>query len=109
MPPYPIGGYEMSWFENFKEEVLAYLDKATKDEIIEGLERANYAFYKNIDYPTLDLHDLSISCESLGIDTFKQSLKNKFLLSFRDSTKRHISFREMGVAIADFYNYALAA
>jgi hypothetical protein len=100
----------MTWFDDLKAEVKAFFEKATKEEVREALERANYAFYKNIDYPILAFHDLLAVYEQLWIDNFSKSVKRKYTISVQIKPKQRISFTEMGVpASADHYGYALAA
>lgn len=45
------------WFEDLKSEVAKFLATATKDEIMASIEKAGYSFYKDIDYPVLDISE----------------------------------------------------
>lgn len=98
-----------NWFEKLKSEVKTFFENATENEINQALEEAGYSFYKNVDYPIIDFHDMFMACESRGTVLFAQSLKRNYALSGQITTKHLISFEENSLLVSDNYGYALAA
>ncbi len=69
-----------TWFDNLKNEIETFFDKATDEEIEKALDKANYSFYKNVDTPILEMNrqDGFIYTEVISVDLKKQSSSNTF-------------------------------
>ncbi|HKL82758.1 MAG TPA: hypothetical protein VJ879_09590 [Desulfobacter sp.] len=69
-----------TWFDNLKNEIETFFDKATDEEIEKALDKANYSFYKNVYTPILEMNQQDgfdfIYTQIISVDLKNQSSGN---------------------------------